>query len=193
MTDSAAVFQRDRYVVLPSLLKEPSLTQLYQYACKVTQFGLVTDGDDQVPGTPCAYGDFMMEDLLMSILPEIEKASGLALFPTYSYFRVYKTGDTLAKHRDRPACEISVTLCLGFEDKSWPFWIEGPKRTSSVTLQAGDALLYRGRECAHWREMFEGHRQTQAFLHYVDKDGPHAEWKFDKRKSLTELGPKVRT
>ena len=68
----------------------------------------------------------MMDGLLNTLVPEIEGASGLRLFPTYSYFRVYKKGDTLAKHTDRPACEISVTLCLGFEEgKPWPIWIEG--------------------------------------------------------------------
>jgi len=119
---TAAVFERDRYVVLPSLLKQPSLTKLYHYACKVSELlAVLSPGDDQVVGTPRAYGDFMMDGLLGDLLPEIERASGLALFPTYSYFRVYKHGDTLAKHTDRPACEISVTLCLGFEgEKPWP-------------------------------------------------------------------------
>jgi hypothetical protein len=192
MTGTAAVFERDRYVVLPYLLQEPSLTQFYRYACKVADIGLLATNDDQVPGTPSAFGDFMIDGLLSSLLPEIERASGLELFPTYSYLRVYKPRDTLAKHTDRPSCEVSATLCLGFEDQSWPIWIEGPTGISSVTLRAGDALLYRGIECPHWRDAFEGRRQAQVFLHYVDQNGPHAEWKFDKRKSLTEFGPKAR-
>ena len=175
------------------MLKEPSLTQLYRYVCRIAELGLLKMGDEQVPDTPCGYGDFMMDLLLMSLQPDIEKASGLALYPTYSYLRIYKLGDTLAKHTDRPSCEISVTLCLGFEaEKSWPIWIEGPLRASSVVLAAGDALLYRGTEHSHWREAFEGRRLAQAFLHYVDRNGPHTEWKFDKRKSLTELVPKTR-
>ena len=193
MRDSAASFERDRYVVLPSLLKEPSLTQLYRYACKMTEIGLVTAGDEQVPGTPAAFGDLMMDDLLLSSLPEIEKASGLSLFPTYSYLRAYKACDTLAKHIDRFSCEISVTLCLGFEaEKLWPIWIEGPRSTSSVMLAPGDALLYRGTECPHWREAFQGRRHAQVFLHYVDQNGPYAEWKFDKRESMTKFAPKAR-
>jgi hypothetical protein len=61
--------------------------------------------------------------------------------------------------------------------ESWPIWIEGPNGTYSVDLEAGDGLLYRGTECTHWREVFEGQRQTQVFLHYVDQHGPHTEWK----------------
>lgn len=191
--DTATIFERDRYVVLPSLLKQPSLTKLYHYTCTVSELlAALSPGDDHVPGTPRAYGDFMMDGLLNSLQPEVERATGLALFPTYSYFRLYKHGDRLAKHTDRPSCEISVSLCLGFEDgKSWPLCIEGPKATSSVDLSPGDALLYRGTECPHWREVFEGNRQAQVFLHYVDQNGPNAEWKFDKRDSTTVLRPLV--
>jgi hypothetical protein len=185
---TAAVFERDRYVVLPSLLKQPSLGQFYRYACKNADSRAMRPGDDQVSGTPASYGDFMMDGLLDSLQPEIEAACGLALFPTYSYFRVYKNGDTLARHSDRPACEISATICLGFEEeKSWPIWIEGPQGTSSVDLGPGDALLYRGIECPHWREAFDGNHQAQVFLHYVDQNGPNAEWKFDKRASTTGI------
>jgi len=187
--DTAAIFERDRYVILPSLLQQPSLAKLYNYARKVAEIlETLRPGDEQVPGTPCSYGDFMMDGLLVDLLPEIERASGLALFPTYSYFRMYKYGDTLAKHTDRPACEISVTICLGFEaEKRWPIWIECPQGPSSVSLEPGDGLIYRGTECAHWRTAFEGTCQAQVFLHFVDQKGPCADWKFDKRVSIAGL------
>lgn len=62
-----------------------------------------------------------------------------------------------------------------------------------MNLEAGDALLYRGIECPHWRTHFEGDHQAQVFLHYVDQQGPCAEWKFDKRDSLTDVKKVVRT
>lgn len=192
MTETAVAFERFGYVVLPALLKEPTLSQAYDYARAMAGTGRMRQDDDQVPGTPSAYADFIMEGLLDKLLVEVERASGLNLFPTYSYFRVYKHGDTLARHTDRPACEISVSLCLGFEDrKSWPIWIEGPHGVFSVDLQPGEAILYRGIECPHWRETFEGVRQAQVFLHYVDQKGPCAEWKLDKR-TKTGLRPMTR-
>src|SRR5579862_8364022 len=185
---TAAIFERDRYVILPSLLREPALSQFFRHACNIAKTGIASVADIQVPGTPSYYGDFMMDGLLNTLLPQIEQACGLKLFPTYSYFRVYKRGDALPKHSDRPACEISVTLCLGFEgEKTWPIWIEGPRGTSSANLQAGDAMLYRGIECPHWREVLEGDCQAQVFLHYVDQNGPCAEWKFDKGRSTAGL------
>ena len=191
MTNTAEVFERDRYVVIPSLLQEPSLTKLYDYARSVSALlAARSPGDSQVPGTPSSYGDFMLDGLLVDLLPEVERATGLALFPTYSYFRMYKHGDALAKHTDRPACEISVTLCLGFEaEKPWPIWIYGPQGESSVSMEPGDGLIYRGTECPHWRAEFEGTRQAQVFLHYVDQKGPCADWKFDKRPSIAGLPP----
>jgi hypothetical protein len=184
---AAAVFERDRYVVLPSLLKQPLLGQFYRYVYKSVELHRLRGGDDQVAGTPCAYGDFIMDGLLSSSQPEIELATGLSLFPTYSYFRVYNPGDELPRHSDRSSCEISATVCLGFKGKPWPIWIEGPQGIASVTLGEGDALLYRGIECPHWRERFEGENLAQVFLHYVDQAGPHVEWKFDKRRSTAEL------
>ena len=193
MTNTAEVFERDRYVVIPSLLQETSLTKLYDYARSVSALlAARSPGDSQVPGTPSSYGDFMLDGLLVDLLPEVERATGLALFPTYSYFRMYKHGDALAKHTDRPACEISVTLCLGFEaEKPWPIWIDGPQGESSVSLKPGDGLIYRGTECPHWRAEFEGTRQAQVFLHYVDQKGPCADWKFDKRLSIAGLRPAI--
>ncbi|MGH7782075.1 MAG: hypothetical protein ACREQR_19840 [Candidatus Binataceae bacterium] len=149
------------------------------------QRGLMRPGDDQVPGTPCGAGDWVMDGLLSDLLPEVEAASGVHLFPTYAYFRVYKPGDILKIHKDRPACEISVTLCLGYSAPApWPIWIAGPNGRVKVSLEPGDALLYRGIECTHWREPFEGAHQAQVFLHYVDQNGPCADWKYDKRPGL---------
>jgi PKHD-type hydroxylase len=53
-------------------------------------------------------------------------------------------------------------------------------------MNVGDAVLYRGCEKHHWREPYkEGQWQAQVFLHYVDANGPHAEWKYDKRPKLS--------
>ena len=60
-----------------------------------------------------------MEAVLEAMTPSLERATGLALGPTYSYFRVYRHGDVLVRHMDCEACEASVTLNLG-GDEVWP-------------------------------------------------------------------------
>jgi hypothetical protein len=52
----------------------------------------------------------------------------------------------------------------------------------AYTLNAGDAVVYKGCEAKHWRETFKSDQlNVQFMLHYVDKFGPHAGWKFDTR------------
>jgi hypothetical protein len=188
MAEIARLFDRDRLVVLRRLLEDRELSLLYRYAGKVALWDVMHPGDSQVANALCSYGDPIMEGLLSKLLPTVEKASGLRLFPTYSYFRVYQSGDVLGRHTDRPSCEVSLSLCLGYEAPApWPILIEGPRGVVSVSLEAGDGLLYRGIECLHWRSPFEGSRLVQTFLHYVDQQGPYSQWKFDKRPSLTDI------
>lgn len=189
MTKLTEHFAEKKYAVVRSCVADPDLSLLYRYTCKLATMGIMTH-DSQVPDAWSAHGDLFMDGLLMDTLPLAEQITGTKLFPTYSYFRVYKKGDALAKHKDRPSCEISLSICLGYEaEEPWPLWIETPVGVSSIGLQPGDALLYRGMECAHWREPMIGERAAQVFLHYVDQNGPYAEWKFDKRSSLSSEKP----
>ena len=138
-----------------------------------------TWSDQQVPGTYSHYADIAMETLLLKVKPIMEKKTGLELVPTYSYARIYKKGDVLEKHRDRPSCEISTTLNLGGDD--WPIFIEPGHR---VDLKPGDMLIYRGCILEHWREAFEGDSCTQVFLHYNNKATFGLENEFDTRDHL---------
>jgi hypothetical protein len=52
----------------------------------------------------------------------MEKHTGIKLSETYSYARIYKEGDVLARHKDRYSCEISTTLNLGGEP--WPIYLD---------------------------------------------------------------------
>lgn len=146
--------------------------------------------DPRSPGAWAAAGDVFIDGLLVDFLPLVEKITRLRLFPTYSYFRVYRRGDVLVKHKDRPSCELTLALSLGYEAESpWPLFLETPTGVLSIALEPGDALLYRGTEWTHWREPMNGDLTAQAFLHYVDQNGPNAEWKYDKRSELPFVRP----
>jgi len=126
--------------------------------------------DKQIPNTYSHYADIVMETLLEKIKPVMEKNTGLKVLPTYTYARIYKKGDILKRHKDRPSCEISTTINLGGD--SWPIYLEpsGEKGKEGVkgNLNPGDMLIYRGCELEHWREAFEGDNCGQVFLHYND-------------------------
>ena len=182
------------------LLKRDAVWWMYQNNITYDTGLHGTWSDPQVPNTYSHYADNVMETLLVKMLPVMAKETGLNLVPTYSYARIYKKGDILRRHKDRPSCEISTTLNLGGDP--WPIFIDGtgadnvideyksiikpnaPEGTK-VLLDVGDMLVYSGCELEHWREPLEGDVCAQVFLHYNHVNGPFAEKnRFDKRPML---------
>ena len=155
--------------------------------------------DEQIPNTYSHYADIAMETLLLKCQPGMEKATGLKLYPAYTYARIYKKGDELKRHKDRFSCEISTTMNLGGDD--WPIYLEPNSKLGGVIegfgyvskntkgvrvdLKPGDMLVYRGCELEHWREKFKGKECVQVFLHYNNRKTPGAKDNmFDKRPHL---------
>ena len=180
-----AHFENDAYVCIRRLISADTAAALWRHATRRAESGSMRMDDPRATGTPSSYADPTMEWLLERLRPTIEQLAGCRLFPSYSYFRVYKHGDTLARHVDRPACELSVSLNLGQEpDEPWPLGILGRRGENYALLSTGDGLLYRGTECPHWRDAYQGQRLAQVFLHYVEQGGPNESWKFDRRGGL---------
>ena len=150
--------------------------------------------DKQAPGDFSKYGDPIFDALLETAIRNVEKYTGLELLPNYTYHRLYTTGTDLKRHIDRPSCEISITLCLGYDisniDKNkypnydWPMFVKDLNGNElPIHMKPGDALIYRGCEIEHWREPFIGLNHAQVFLHYNQKDGKY-NIAFDGRPTL---------
>ena len=142
--------------------------------------------DPQITNSFSWYSFVSSESLLKNMLPKMEEITGKQLYPTYSYARIYWPGAEMLLHRDRPACQYSATLTIEEDEENpWPLWMENFNGgTSPLFLKTGDACVYNGMVLDHWREPYLGKKQIQVFLHYVDANGPYAEWKFDKRPFL---------
>ena len=156
------------------------------YISKFTP-GFGTWEDKQVPNTYSHYGDTAMETLLEALKVKMEKETGYKLNETYSYARIYKTGDVLHRHKDRYSCEVSTTLHLGGDP--WTLYLDptGKKGQAGikVELEPGDMLIYSGCDLEHWREAFPGKDCGQVFLHYNDAKKKTAKAnKFDGRPFL---------
>ena len=136
------------------------------------QVGNVTEDNPDIvqPFSIHSYSDAFTESLLLNYLPAMREITQIdSLEPTYSFTRLYETGQWLGKHSDRPSCQYSITLPLvAFDDTPWIIYMEGKE----VDLQLGDLVIYKGCEAEHWREPFEGKYQIQAHLHYVNADDP---------------------
>ena len=195
-------FKKNKYTVLKKVISKEIADMAYSYLLnkrKVARF-LFDErwlspftsyfgvwNDQQMPNTYSHYSDILMETLLEKVQPTMEKHTGLKLTPTYSYARIYKNGDVLARHKDRFSCEVSTTLNLGGE--SWPIYLDPTGKSGQsgikIDLKPGDMLIYSGCDLEHWRNSFNGENCGQVFLHY-NKDGSKMakENKFDKRPFL---------
>ena len=164
-----------------------------------TILGYYEGENEQIPNTYSQYANMAMETLLLKCQPSMEKATGLKLYPAYTYARIYKKGDELKRHKDRFSCEISTTMNLGGDD--WPIYLSPDENVGApdgknikaaskakgikVDLKPGDMLVYSGCELEHWREKFKGKECVQVFLHYNNRRTPGAKDNmFDKRPHL---------
>jgi len=195
-------FKKNKYTVVKSAISSELASFVYKYFLNkrevarflfddkyispfTTYFGVWND--DQVPNTYSHYGDIAMETLLQEIKPVMEKHTGLKLSETYTYSRIYKKGDVLARHKDRYSCEISTTLNLGGDE--WPIYLDPTGKIGQagvrIDLKPGDILIYSGCELEHWREEFKGKNCAQVFLHYNKLGSKKAKENYlDKRPLL---------
>jgi hypothetical protein len=135
---------------------------------------------------------------LWGLTPLVSQIVGRELLPTYDYFRIYQHGDICRLHSDRPACEHSLSLTLGYSDGN-PWALEigatrmtgpdylresfGDEDSAAVPMAVGDAVLYQGVNYRHGRTTPNPNRwSAHLFLHWVDADGPYRSEAFDTNR-----------
>lgn len=182
-------FETVGYALIRGFLQDPLLSVVHRYMVMMSETGHGRERDGVVQNSVGMYGDPLMESILDLMAPAIGAVSQRELMPTFAYWRLYKTGDSLHRHIDRISCEISATLMVGANleaihqtkpDYAWAIYTDDVAHT----LQPGDVVFYKGCEVEHWREPFEGTHQAQAFLHFVDRNGPFKLCRFDGRPQL---------
>jgi len=174
------------YTLVKNFVNKETANFLYEYLEFSTKIYIsegdlmAKDGDRMVPG--CLgprSGDMTFDSFLNFMHKRVEKLTDKTLYPTYTYARLYVTGNEMPKHIDRPACEYSLTMKLGDSGNgNWPIFIDNKE----VFLDDGDAVLYKGCEVEHWRNKCDipDYKLGQLFLHYVDSNGPYRAEKYDR-------------
>lgn len=172
---------KNNYLHIPNFIsKEESFLLNKEFKEYAVKFKL--PGDPQAPNASCVYNFLPFVRLLVDKVPHISELLGEKVLPTYSYARIYKENSVLNRHRDRPSCEISITLNLT-KDCNWPIFFQRPDGSeTNIELDAGDAVLYLGCQSDHWRNDFQGKEYTQVFLHYVRSYGSKSWAFFDKQQ-----------
>ena len=185
------IFAEQGYVLIKGLISKDLAQFLHKYlllTTRVAQFKGGTGGDSQVPDAFSAMnGDAAFEALLWDVHKRMEECTGLELLPTYTFRRLYKNGNVLHKHKDRPSCEISATIKLSDSGGySWPIWMVD----TPYELEDGDAVIYRGCDLEHWRNECAGPKNYvlgQVFTHYVDKNGPFTNFAYDRNPERSSV------
>lgn len=195
--DEGYLVQKDFYEI-DDLVSEPDESRgVIHYRKTADDFWI--EPTNQVEGSLSRYGYPSKEykEAHTAIRFKVEKIIGRKLYNTYYFDRFYFPGQELGKHCDRSSCEISVSLNIGTnlkgKDREWPFWIRTPFKYAPedkkkrnllddgedryVFLDSGDAVIYKGCECIHWRDPMPGiignekQYYHQIFFHYVLADG----------------------
>lgn len=164
--------------------------------------------ENQTNSLVSEYSDYLMETLMDMSTPVVEQNVGKKLWPTYSYFRIYDKGSDLKIHTDRESCEYTVALCLGADpvDQPYEIFIGEDDETSDYKyyndkgehkryridhkfpMVPNNAVIFKGMDKIHWREICTHDHFITVFLHYVDQEGPYKDFKFDKRNLLGQSG-----
>jgi hypothetical protein len=185
-------FENNKYLIVKNVVDKNMCDFLYQYIKNEAVRADYIDNlygennydyfiygnfyDIQSTGDFSRYGDLIFDTLTENIRNTLSNKIGKKLMTTYSYHRLYTTGSELKKHIDRKSCDVSGTLCIGYDvsnlenkNSNWPMFIEDAnKNQTPVYLNPGDVVLYKGAELTHWREPFEGKNHAQVFLHYAE-------------------------
>jgi len=210
LPESVEIFKNLHFIVVKNLIDKNMAKFLYEYVkVEANKLRLLEEeygpecydhnyvgifNDVQAPGSFARYGDPTFDTLLELVRHKFEEAINIPLVSTYSYHRLYLTNSDLKRHKDRASCEISATLCLGhnisnvdkkvYPNYNWPMYVKMPDgKELPISLEPGDAIMYRGCEVEHWREPFMGLNHAQVFLHYNEKEGEFNNI-FDGRKAL---------
>jgi hypothetical protein len=183
----------NNYIVVKNFL-DPSVAHSLglEFEQYILQYGANDPhgvNDPQCPKSLSCYNFLPFVRTQVEQIGQMQEVVGENLLPTYVYSRLYKNGEILARHKDRPACEVSVTLCMK-KTSDWTIFIKTPEgKEVGVELEEGDAMVYRGMVAEHWREPFQGDNNVQLFMHYVESHGQNAWAFYDLRKDINDPMP----
>ena len=205
MTAATESYYRDGYVALTGLFA-PEILQAFFNRMQadlaaagrpLTDYGATGPLLRRQAIEVYAYEYTPMLTFLWGLTPRMSAAAGKDLLPTYAYFRLYQQDDVCRIHADRPACEHSLSLTMGYSDNQpWALSVAtdrmehprvdvtedfGDEAYGSVAMAPGDGVLYQGVHHRHGRvDPNPNQWSAHLFMHWIDRAGPYAAHAFDR-------------
>lgn len=178
-----ADFEKNGFVKLKGVLT-PEIIELYKSFIDMTLFHGMRrpESSDYLAGDIEAVDCNPLDDSILLYCKHIaENLWGIDnMVPSYAYSREYRRGSELKVHRDREACQYSMTLtmCKRGAGNTFLWFSESEDKSDPipVELEEGDAIIFNGGTNYggkwHWRDPLELDSLIQLFLHYVHPDNP---------------------
>lgn len=186
-------FSNKGWHYLPEIItKEEAIKIKYQNICgAISDLGSLEGHWDKERGRVLTcYAPLSSVFVVHRVKPILEEVLGEELIPSYWFTTSYHNKGWMNCHTDRPSCEVSVTMNIS-GDAKWPIKLKdltGKRR--EVVTPTGDGVAYLGTIVPHWRSPLRTHKNDsfmQLFLHYVRKNGPYAEYAYDKNQKCYDL------
>jgi len=176
--ETRAHFAREGFATMQNLLPAAHVAALGHYFRELAAEGFLAR--DDAGGTRrfvahnhpvAAFWHQQLNERVTQLVAQCSK-------PSYSFVSVYDEGGDLYWHVDRPPCEYTITLLVDYapldakQRSPWALNIRGRDgRLHAVHQRLGEALIFKGRELRHSRELLpRGHRSTSILFHFVDAD-----------------------
>jgi hypothetical protein len=177
--EAAAHFKAHNYVVVRDLIHPVHVAAMRHYYRALLASGRLLQGDRQVADRQRLHSEPVAMFFHAQLTVLVSRIAGEPVKPSYVYFASYPPGSSLPRHVDRDQCEFSISFLVDYTPEPdgpsrWPLFLENPDVPGSLTavdLRLGEAVLYRGRQLAHYRDRLpDGHRSSSLFFHYVRPD-----------------------
>lgn len=163
-------FAAERFCKLSSLLHPVQIEALTRYYSAMIGTGEWKLGDGQVERRYGRHNEPIARYFHHQLTSLVSHIAGEPVKPTYAYVSAYQGGAALRAHLDRRQCEFTMSLLLDREQNAapWPLWFQTHEGKTSLNLDCGDAVLFRGCELPHWREAALAEQfATMLLFHYV--------------------------
>lgn len=177
-------FEKNGFVKIKGVLS-PEIIELYKSFIDISILAQMREAEDSsyLRGKTESVTHNIFDDSIMLYCKHVvEKIWGIEdMVPSYSFSREYFPGSELLVHRDREACQYSMTLTMFKRGTgSTVLWFsenEDKSNAIPVELEEGDGIIFNGgHEYGgkwHWRDPLEIESLVQLFVHYVHPDTPH--------------------
>lgn len=171
-------FEREGFAVLENLLPAEHVAELGRYFQALAAQGFLSCSEDRGSRRHTAHNHPVANFWHDQLNERVSQLAGRRTKPSYTFVSLYLAGGDLFWHTDRPPCEYTITLLLDYAPLAadhrspWALRLKGRDGTIHALHQrVGEALIFKGRELRHGREMLpDGHRSASLLFHFVNED-----------------------